>query len=141
MQNPIDRSKCIVLAVSDIQTSEKRGVWTSTGVLEAAINEGLDVYVVLIRSILVSPSDDAWSARVPSDRIFLADQGIQNMDLFMASGWLRCVEMFGLVWPTEGEEKETDSQKPAHWSWVRAVWLPKQGIMDARAFNERFARV
>jgi hypothetical protein len=134
----------IVLTTSDIQKREFTddgipGAYKatgSTGLLELALEKGLEVFITTTRSKIVG-TDKWWLGLVPEDHIFFADPSIEDQEEQLASGWKKCVAALGLTWPTKGEtEPELAKRlgtnwaaKPGHWADVQA-WLTRQGVAN-----------
>lgn len=89
-------------------------VW-STGVLELAIEQGIEVYVASTRRRLDS-RDTWWRELVGEEHVFLAD----GSDDY-SSGWMRCFDTLDVPYP---RDPDGDPE-----FWVRAKWeLHKHGI-------------
>lgn len=104
--------------------------WYSTGKLEEALGQGMDVYVVSIRPVF-GPQDDWWRARVDAGKVFNAGRIFASL----MSGnpmeaafepWRRLYGLLGVDWP-EGAFHDFDDP---------AVWLAsKYGVKDGSLFT------
>jgi hypothetical protein len=103
--------------------------WYSTGKLEEALAQGMEVYVVSIRPVF-GQQDVWWQDLVAPDRVFNATgifAAAVNGDPLEASfvPWRSLYGLLGIPWP-EGRFRDFDDP---------AVWLASQhGVKDGSLF-------
>jgi hypothetical protein len=103
--------------------------WYSTGKLEEALAQGMEVYVVSIRPVF-GQQDAWWQAMVPAGRIFNATgifAAAVNGDPMAASfvPWRSLFRLIGVPWP-EGQFRDFDDP---------SVWLASRyGVKDGSLF-------
>jgi len=114
----------VVLTTSAIQTTvgSPDGKSRSRGILEACLAAGHEVFVASTRSRL-GEHDGWWAAIVPTNRVFLADEG--DTVAAYSAGWKRCLEALEIEWPNETIANRT---MPMHWTSVEH-WLCGAGVL------------